>query len=1628
MERYDLTYKYSKDNGLTFIDITEIVNSAQTSIVHNICSAGFKSATDTASFTIPAKDTALKQNLINALLDGSTVLVRILEGDNVIFTGYVNKDNISIRSYPLTASITIEVEDVGTLNLDNKVNEYVYYKNYTITELVHALLTKAGYTYDNSSLATGDEQTLEAFVIDKDNSNTFREYIDTLLFEAGGYVLDFNAQGIASIVKLNWQATGDATLVDNPMDSEGITTKTKILDVDGVSLTWASTKWSDDNNQLLWQDSISRKLEDNYVVGEDVENQHYWPADGELNPIYQEYNSELLDTDYLTNASRKQNEDLAIIVAEDIRAEIQATKNKAEFTSWEYPLIQDFIDNYDLTINPIAYPKKAWYLLYNDSGETVNIQHFRLYGKVFYKDKKHTLKTKETKNPKEYESQYIYNETHANQFLQFYWHFMQTSRISVTWKEVGANHTLGDVVQVYHKGSLSYVKAIVAGITTTFIGKTKITSYSAVGVASQIIPYPTLSITKLRGSTQAENRGIDNVKVQYATSITQTGTKTSYQDVMPTLHPYTAKYLWQKETIYYTDGTKDVFEDIIAVYGDKGDAGDGITAQYCYSTSPTECTGGTLVWNDADIYWGEEQGVWNWWTTQTLEEEDGLYIWLRTKVGDSDWVYTRLTGVQGLTGNGIVSIVNHYLKTSLSSGVTKDTAGWTETIQTVTATERYLWNYETINYTEGEPTDSAPCIIGTYGNGIASITEYYQVSDSNTEAPTSWVTPPQEIPPMTADNRFLWNYEKITYNDGTYKETVKRVIGAYGESGTPARVCTISCDKSVVIRNDRLTTSEIYTFTIEVQGYSATPSVQITVDGTSTTLDVTTSAVSDTTWYAVYSQALLNAKAITAKVYLDDVEMDTITLGLVDETERGIYQGVFESTPTAETGTRFIKGDSYFNSTDNLLYAYGTHEGATGWYLLSEYTTSELSHEEQGSILAKGMSDALNEVQEGSVTRADYAYLNNLIVSIITANYISSQKIQLKEDGVIASSGISTETTEDIDDTTGLLNKEGFRFENDGSLRANKLFLGLSSGNNKIIIDNTSIRCVETVDGVTKTLWELLPNGSIVAYNLKAKGDIIASSLSCNALTTQEPAGNKVFQSSETPFTKTLYSSSEVIQWIIDKYTGNTIPASESAFISSGWTYNGKTINHIALGVYAINQTIEGEGSDGRALVLGKQYYNSKTISAGNNKFIIQRMVNNYSFPIWVYADVSLGGNMNEIHSTFCIDANNKFENGNDQDAWCCLMPNQGIDIYAHSSAWWGSQTAKGWIRVYPTYKDLCFVYHPVQVLANKNGVTYTGSEGACDYKLCDITLPAGHPNTIAVVLNGMTVFSSDPRHYKGLASSIVYFKATNGTTTVSCSASLAKDDNLAWVWLVSGIPSDATKLELWVDLYGGTEERTDEETGEVYEVNIYYNLKIYRLVYAICYNYEAHNALIRYDNGSLQYIGSKRSYVQGTFSEKVVVSYASSSIYNQIKMSLGVENGEYDITTEDTTVTVEGETETLPATSITLDGTTYTGMSKMIVADTYISFWGDSTSVIIYSSGYNSSGRGSANDGGWYGDTYLSAEVTISVLTQPLGASTALLFPKANNTYDLGEEGNIYRTLYVNDVKSNHTYGAVFN
>lgn len=67
-------------------------------------------------------------------------------------------------------------------------------------------------------------------------------------------------------------------------------------------------------------------------------------------------------------------------------------------------------------------------------------------------------------------------------------------------------------------------------------------------------------------------------------------------------------------------------------------------------------------------------------------------------------------------GNGISYIQDYYLATSASSGVTTSTAGWTTTVQTVTPTKKYLWNYRKTVFDNGSMSITTPTIIGTYGD------------------------------------------------------------------------------------------------------------------------------------------------------------------------------------------------------------------------------------------------------------------------------------------------------------------------------------------------------------------------------------------------------------------------------------------------------------------------------------------------------------------------------------------------------------------------------------------------------------------------------------------------------------------------------------------------------------------------------------------------------------------------------------------------------------------------------------------------------------------------------------------------------------------------------------------------
>jgi hypothetical protein len=138
----------------------------------------------------------------------------------------------------------------------------------------------------------------------------------------------------------------------------------------------------------------------------------------------------------------------------------------------------------------------------------------------------------------------------------------------------------------------------------------------------------------------------------------------------------------------------------------------------------------------------------------------------------------------------IVEIKEWYLATSAGTGITTETAGWTTDIQTIDYTNKYLWNYEEVVYSIGSSDISDPVIIGFYGKGedgrgIISIVNYYQITTDMTVPSTDklWQT---KVPLLSPTNKYLWNYEIITYTDNTTTQTDPAIIGVYGDSGTAA--------------------------------------------------------------------------------------------------------------------------------------------------------------------------------------------------------------------------------------------------------------------------------------------------------------------------------------------------------------------------------------------------------------------------------------------------------------------------------------------------------------------------------------------------------------------------------------------------------------------------------------------------------------------------------------------------------------------------------------------------------------------------------------------------------------------------------------------------------------------------
>lgn len=517
--RFDFSYALRLDDG-EWKDITPVVDSRQTVITRNVCTTDFKSAVDTASFVMqPAPEFyPLRSDIVDMMMSAlsgteSHVYARIGKGQDTLFTGVVDLSNFTLLTNRLPAAMTINCEDLSTVFLDEVPSSYIVLENKKISEIVEALVEAAGYVMGSKAMNTGEDVTLRAFVASPEEDDTYRDYIDTLLFEAGGYVLDCDETGVMNIVRIPYDATVNPDReITNYISADGVSSSTRILDHDGVTLKWSTLAETDpDDPQVVYTADIDLEQdEEGNLVGYHLKNQNrekveiedaqdYWPETGNEEMTYQEFEADFLDKEYLSKQKKTQNRDLSLILVKNVSMSIAAyMRNRQEdiddphgfvLTDGWIPVDANDIVSFpaslatahDMPSNPTIYPDRAWYLMQATGSDTkgstlepfhpdLNITAISLQGDCVYRNRINTMQLPAlSRKPDEYESIYIYGEEHAKRFASFYHHIRLFSRTTHTWSELGASAT-GQRVVIGHKHTEVGQDAYIVQVKLSVVG------------------------------------------------------------------------------------------------------------------------------------------------------------------------------------------------------------------------------------------------------------------------------------------------------------------------------------------------------------------------------------------------------------------------------------------------------------------------------------------------------------------------------------------------------------------------------------------------------------------------------------------------------------------------------------------------------------------------------------------------------------------------------------------------------------------------------------------------------------------------------------------------------------------------------------------------------------------------------------------------------------------------------------------------------------------------------------------------------------------------------------------------------------------------------------------------------
>ena len=396
-------------NGTTW-DVTRIADSSTLQIVHPLCSEAKLSGNGTASVNLKGgADPVFYKSLMMAFLSaqqtktvGDLLLtISDVDSNTVIFRGYLDMDSTEISSKFFPDALTLSARDKMQF-LDTKIRYNKLWENESrnqiVEDLIDAMNSDTGVTVSYLSTELADSSVIGNFAVAEGKEQTYREVIDMILTEAVGFVLwyDPSADGFR-IKKIPVAYDPQQTYREvKYLVSNGLTTRNQVYEHDGILLSYPTITVRPNTN--LFNEGISRSLDDdgNYI-GDQVPSGEYYPFDGDVKEIYQEYS--VADRDFVAGVSRLENEDLKLLYAKDVSYQLSSKPMLTLAPS--LPQV-----NWDGT--PKYYPDRARILFRNGNSITSNVTVFSITGTAVYVSALNKMTVPSAcANPEEYEVQTI---------------------------------------------------------------------------------------------------------------------------------------------------------------------------------------------------------------------------------------------------------------------------------------------------------------------------------------------------------------------------------------------------------------------------------------------------------------------------------------------------------------------------------------------------------------------------------------------------------------------------------------------------------------------------------------------------------------------------------------------------------------------------------------------------------------------------------------------------------------------------------------------------------------------------------------------------------------------------------------------------------------------------------------------------------------------------------------------------------------------------------------------------------------------------------------------------------------------------------------------------------------------